>query len=75
MAAQKKVKKNNNANQAIYKRNLSIGSPDAETDMEYLSTCFYETEDVATLLETEKPERIIVGRTGAGKTALLKKNT
>lgn len=56
----------------IIKKNSSIGSADAEMDHEFLETCFFETEDLNHLLDTQTPQRIIVGRTGAGKTALLK---
>lgn len=65
-------KKQININPIKLRKNITIGSPDAEMDDEFLSSCFFETEDVGTLLDTMAPPRIIVGRTGAGKTALLR---
>lgn len=62
-----------NINPIVLRKNSYIGSADAEMDDEYLSTCFLETEDVEALLDTTNPKRIVVGRTGAGKTALLKR--
>lgn len=60
----------------IFKKNTEIGSLDAETDV-FLSECFHSTELFESMLKFDKNDpsfnkRIIVGRTGAGKTALLK---
>ena len=60
----------------IFRKNTEIGSLDAETDV-FLNECFHETELFESLLkfDTQDPsfnKRIIVGRTGSGKTALLK---
>lgn len=55
----------------VFKRNSSIGAMDAESDQKYLSECFYDTGDVKVLLDCEDPKRIIVGRVGAGKSALI----
>lgn len=67
------IKSKANTNPIIFRKNTSIGSADAEMDDDYLETCFLETEDVFTLLDTSNPQRIVVGRTGSGKTALLKR--
>jgi hypothetical protein len=60
----------------IFKKNAEIGSLDAETDV-FLNECFHKTELFESILkfDTQDPsfnKRIIVGRTGSGKTALLK---
>ncbi len=55
------------------KRNLSIGDLDAETDNEFLDTCFIDKGYLEDLLDVKSPRSIIVGRTGAGKSALLYK--
>ncbi|ELY4509623.1 DNA repair protein [Cronobacter dublinensis] len=55
------------------KRNLSIGDLDAETDNEFLDTCFVDKGYLDDLLDVKNPCSIIVGRTGAGKSALLYK--
>lgn len=56
----------------VFRSNTSIGNLDAETD-NFLQNCFIETEAYKTF-ETfdENVKRILVGRTGTGKTALLK---
>lgn len=55
----------------VFKRNSSIGAMDAESDQKYLNECFYDTGDAQSLLDCEDPKRIIVGRVGAGKSALI----
>ncbi|MEM4986265.1 DNA repair protein [Collimonas sp. H4R21] len=56
-----------------FKRNDTVGAADAEADDTYLSECFVETGDLAVLQDTTNAKRIIVGRTGAGKSALIRK--
>ena len=53
------------------RRHAKIGFAAAEEDQDFLLRCFVDSGDLATLLDTNRPERILVGRTGAGKTALL----
>lgn len=61
-----------------FRKNAEIGKLDAETDS-YLSECFYESDVFKGIIDFDNTEnnpdftrRIIVGRTGSGKTALLK---
>lgn len=56
-----------------FRRNDTIGTPDAEHDEKFLTECFVDTGDLAVLRSCEDAKRIVVGRTGAGKSALLKK--
>jgi len=56
-----------------FKRHDYIGAADAEEDTEFLSECFIDTGDLETLMDCKKPQRIVLGRTGTGKTALLYK--
>lgn len=63
----------------IFRNNSIIGQLDAETDS-YLESCFIETPAFKILsnFDTSSPDfvkRVIVGRTGSGKTALIKKIT
>lgn len=54
-----------------FRRQDNIGAADADDDV-YLQECFVDTGDIETLLDCRNPKSIVVGRTGAGKTALLK---
>jgi len=63
----------------VFKDNSVIGNLEAETDV-FLENCFIETSAYNILCNYDEsdPEffkRIIVGRTGSGKTALLRKIT
>ena len=49
----------------------TIGVADAESDHAFLQDCFIDTGEVDLLLDCEDHRRIVIGRTGAGKTALL----
>jgi hypothetical protein len=60
-----------NRSQFRFRRHDRIGSEGAEQDLEYLRDCFVDTGDLEVLRDTTDPRRIVVGRTGAGKTALL----
>lgn len=59
----------------IFRKNSQIGNLDAEYDT-FLKSCFLETNIFSNLLSFENSldftKRVIVGRTGSGKTALLK---
>lgn len=60
----------------VFRKSDRIGSLDAESD-QFLDECFVESDIYNELLEFEdgglsSGKRIIVGRTGSGKTALLK---
>ena len=59
-------------NQFRFQRNDSIGAPGAEEDVEFLQECFVDTGDCALLASPSDRHVIILGRTGTGKTALLK---
>jgi hypothetical protein len=57
----------------IFRNNQSIGEPQAELDNHYLSECFVNTGDLEILTDCQNPKFVIVGRTGAGKSALISK--
>jgi polynucleotide 5'-kinase involved in rRNA processing len=60
-----------NKQQFRFRKHETIGTEGAEEDREFLSSCFVDTGDFSVLQDTESPKCIVVGRTGAGKTALL----
>lgn len=55
----------------VFRRNSSVGAMDAESDEKFLRDCFLDTGDLETIVDCEDPKRIVVGRVGAGKSALL----
>lgn len=54
-----------------FRKGASVGEPDAESDEKFLSQCFIDTGDYEILADCNNPHRIIVGRTGSGKSALI----
>ena len=55
----------------IFQRNDDIGAAAAEDDSTFLADCFIDIGDLSALEDCDNPRRIIVGRTGAGKSALI----
>ena len=55
----------------VFRKHDNVGTAAAENDSLFLDECFVDTGDNDFLLNVKDPKRIIVGRTGAGKTALL----
>jgi hypothetical protein len=55
----------------IFRKHDSIGANDAENDEAFLKHCFEDTGDLTTLCDLAHPQRIVLGRTGSGKSALL----
>src|SRR5271156_2793856 len=56
-----------------FRRHDNVGAAAAEDDREFLLQCFVDNGDLQALLDCSNAKRIIVGRTGAGKSALLAK--
>lgn len=55
-----------------FRKNDNIGSADAESDEQFLRECFVDTGDLEVLRDLNRGQRIIVGRTGSGKSALIR---
>lgn len=55
-----------------FRRNARIGEPAAEEDDDFLFQSFLDVGDYQELKNTRSPRRAVVGRTGSGKTALLR---
>ena len=64
-------KKQKIKHEIILRSNAPIGYADAESDRVFLENCFIDTGAYEAIIDTECPQRIIVGRTGSGKTALM----
>tara|TARA_R110002049_G_scaffold217972_1_gene389426 strand:- start:1310 stop:2947 length:1638 start_codon:yes stop_codon:yes gene_type:complete len=62
---------NQSVNHFVFRKHDNVGSAAAEHDSQFLDECFIDTGELEFLLDRKNPKRIIVGRTGAGKTALL----
>lgn len=54
-----------------FRRHMSVGDLSAERDP-FLESAFVDTGDISALLDLDNPKCIVVGRTGAGKSALLR---
>ncbi|MHB8502759.1 MAG: P-loop ATPase, Sll1717 family [Candidatus Acidiferrales bacterium] len=59
------------SDQFRFRKHASIGAAAAEEDTKFLAECFVDTGDLETLKDSRDRRRIVLGRTGAGKTALL----
>ena len=55
-----------------FKRSMNLGTGTAENDGEFLDKCFVETPEFESLLDYSDRKFILLGRTGSGKTALLR---
>jgi len=49
--------------------NMKIGQLDAESDAKFLAECYVDKGLIEVLIDTSASEAVILGRTGAGKTA------
>ena len=68
-----KLPKKNTSDPICFRRTDNIGYADAESDDLFLTNCFVEIGDLQILRDSEDPRCIVLGRTGSGKTALLKR--
>ena len=55
-----------------YRRGVIVGAAAAEQDDQFLSECFVDNGTADILSDTNRNESIILGRVGAGKSALIK---
>ena len=66
-----KRKKKPNKSIVTLRAGESIGAPAAEQDHAYLKDCFIELPILDLLKIVDDPHCILLGRTGAGKSAML----
>src|SRR5579862_3169702 len=57
----------------LFRKQDSIGVNDAEDDKQFLLNCFVDTGDYEAMKDFTDPRCLLLGRTGAGKTALVTK--
>lgn len=50
---------------------LTVGALSAEDDAAFLKSCFVDTTDMSRIIDVTSPRSIVLGRTGAGKSAIL----
>ncbi|MBM1144499.1 hypothetical protein GN155_012000 [Alcanivorax sp. ZXX171] len=55
----------------IIKKGLKVGELDAEADIDLLGSCFVDNGPLEKILDVASPASVVLGRTGAGKSALL----
>ncbi|WP_368910526.1 P-loop ATPase, Sll1717 family [Proteus vulgaris] len=60
-----------NNNPVVIRQNFKIGELDAESDIQLLESCFVDSGYLSKLLDPLDTSSIVIGRTGAGKSALL----
>ena len=60
------------SNPVKLRQGMSIGTGNAESDDEFLFDCFIDYPAVDECIRLTSPGRIISGRTGSGKTAIIR---
>lgn len=56
----------------IFRSNQQIGAAAAELDEHYLNQCFIDTGDIEIISDCSDPRLILIGRTGSGKSAIIR---
>jgi hypothetical protein len=56
----------------VFRKHMSVGAPAAEDDTEFLADCFVNSGDIDVIEDVKISRCVIVGRTGSGKSALIK---
>src|ERR1700745_2516376 len=59
-------------NPLVLRAGMTIGRSDAESDDEYLFDCFIHYPPVEQCIRIQSPTMVIAGRTGSGKTAIMR---
>ena len=68
-----KKSKTESAATFVFRKHDSIGYADAVQDKQFLEECFIPRSELDILVDVGRPECVLVGRTGTGKTAILQK--
>lgn len=70
--AQDEIQEEARSDLFVFRKHDSVGAAAAEDDAQYLDSCFVDTGDLVLLKNCENSKRIVVGRTGSGKSALIR---
>lgn len=74
MCSQSRMAKDSKAtNPIILRRGVGVGSGNAESDDDFLFECFVDYPAVQSAISLSSPGMILAGRTGSGKTAIIRK--
>jgi hypothetical protein len=65
--------KKSDINKIVLKKDFSIGAISAEDDTNYIANCFIDNGEIDLLTNFNESRCIILGRTGAGKSAIIEK--
>ena len=60
------------SNPVVFRAGNHIGEPGAEDDEKFLKECFVDRPELVELTDFESSKVLLLGRTGSGKTALLR---
>jgi len=63
---------NAKSNPIVIRPDTKIGNIAAENDDEFLFNCFVDHPALASVLDTTSPQMLVSGRTGSGKTAIIR---
>jgi hypothetical protein len=72
MAKSKATKSRKKSNPIVVQPGMTVGNIAAEADDAFLFDCFVKTHQFHELHDLSSPKMIAVGRTGSGKTAILR---
>jgi len=61
------------SNPIVLSNSSRIGRISAEADEEFLFECFVDSSALADLKQSDSPQMLVLGSTGAGKTAIIRK--
>jgi hypothetical protein len=70
VSQESRMTKSQKSQKIVFRRSMHLGALAAEQDSAYLADCFIDTGDLGILRNTDDHRCILIGRTGAGKTAL-----
>jgi hypothetical protein len=71
MSKKKIKKKQKKSSSTVIGKNFNVGNRAAEADRKFLLDCFVETDSYNEIIEPGNSRSVLLGRTGAGKSAII----